>query len=77
MDKYKGVAAMKALEDFCEDKGNEGESDEEDDDVLDDAARLDDTKRKLRLVLCQADFRNLPWLTSKDRVVTNRYHMVL
>ncbi|XP_031553053.1 GTPase-activating protein and VPS9 domain-containing protein 1-like [Actinia tenebrosa] len=70
MDKYKEVAAMKALEDFCEDKGGEGENDEEEDDVWDEAARLNDTKRKLRLVLCQADFRNLPWLMSKDRVIS-------
>lgn len=73
MDKYKEVAAIKALEDFCEDKGEEGENDEQEDDVWDEAARLEDTKKKLRLVLCQADFRNLPWLMSKDRIISTRY----
>ena len=32
---------------------------EEDDDVVDEDEKFENSKRKLRLVLCQADFQNL------------------
>lgn len=35
---------------------------EEEDDYLDEEEKFENAKRKLRLVLCQADFQNLPLL---------------
>ncbi|KAK3741875.1 hypothetical protein QZH41_013354, partial [Actinostola sp. cb2023] len=66
--KYKEMATQ-AVEDTQEDNREQTQSDEEDEEDIDEETRFDDTKRKLRIVLNQADFRNLPWLVSKDRVI--------
>lgn len=58
------------------DGGNDyGEEDagEEDDDFLDEDEKFENCKRKLRLVLCQADFQNLPLLHPDNRLPETRY----
>jgi len=45
---------------------------EEEDDFLDESEKFDNSKRKLRLVLCQADFQNLPLLHPDNRVLETR-----
>ena len=44
------------------------EAGEEDDDFLDEEGKFENAKRKLRMVLCQADFQNLPLLHPDNRV---------
>ena len=57
-----GSATRKDMED------SEEEEQEEEDDFLDERERFENAKRKLRLVLCQADNQNLPWLFPDDKV---------
>ena len=45
---------------------------EEDDDVVDEDEKFENSKRKLRLVLCQADFQNLPLLHPDNRLPDER-----
>ena len=49
---------------------NDDEEDavEEQDDFVDEEERFENSKRKLRMVLCQADFQNLPLLHPDNRV---------
>lgn len=41
---------------------------EEDNDIVDEDEKFENSKRKLRLVLCQADFQNLPLLHPDNRL---------
>ena len=52
----------------------DGDDDEED--VFDEVSKFDDTKRKLRMVLCRADFQSLPWLKSSENQGRRRYGSV-
>ena len=65
MKKY---MVMGAEPEASEDADESPESEQEDDaaDAFDDDARFQDAKRKLRLVLCRADFRSLPWIHGED-----------
>ena len=54
-------------------EGDGDDKDEEDDDVVDEDEKFENSKRKLRLVLCQADFQNLPLLHPDNRIPERRY----
>ena len=45
---------------------------EKDDDVVDEDEKFENSKRKLRLVLCQADFQNIPLLHPDNRLPDER-----
>ena len=47
---------------------DEEDAGEEQDDFVDEEERFENSKRKLRMVLCQADFQNLPLLHPDNRV---------
>ena len=47
---------------------DEEDAGEEEDDFVDEEERFENSKRKLRMVLCQADFQNLPLLHPDNRV---------
>ena len=51
-----------------DDDDDDDDAGEEEDDFLDEEEKFENAKRKLRLVLCQADFQNLPLLHPDNRV---------
>ena len=57
------------------DNNLEGDDDagEDKDDFRDEDQQFENAKRKLRLVLCQADFQNLPLLHPDNRVAEKTY----
>ena len=55
-----------------DDDDDDDDKDEEDDDIVDEDEKFENSKRKLRLVLCQADFQNLPVLHSDNRMPERR-----
>ena len=74
LEKYKNKAHVQGGEsklDVVQD-GNDNDQSEEEDDVVDEDEKFDNSKRKLRLVLCQADFQNLPLLHPDNRLPEKR-----
>ena len=65
--KYTDIARSTAEEEKLDaaDGGDDDDKDEEDDE-------FENSKRKLRLVLCQADFQNLPMVHSENRIPEKR-----
>lgn len=53
-------------------QGDNDDQSEEDDDVVDEDEKFENSKRKLRLVLCQADFQNLALLHPDNRLPEER-----
>lgn len=51
---------------------NNDDQSEEDDDIVDEDEKFENSKKKLRLVLCQADFQNLPLLHPDNRLAGKR-----
>lgn len=66
MEKYRSVARQKDEEQSGE-AADDYDDEEEEDDVFDEVSKFDDAKRKLRMVLCRADFQSLPWLKTSGR----------
>lgn len=62
------AAAGVSSVDGNDDDDDDDEAGEEEDDFLDEEEKFENAKRKLRLVLCQADFQNLPLLHPDNRV---------
>lgn len=71
MEKYRTIVRKKDEEQTGETANNE-EDEEEEDDVFDEESKFDDAKRKLRMVLCRADFQSLPWLKTSGRQLGRR-----
>ena len=77
INKYKTMAQSAAegskMNDAAVDDGDDDdEPDEEDNDIVDEDEKFENSKRKLRLVLCQADFQNLPLLHPDNRLPEKR-----
>ena len=78
MNKYMTMARSAAqgskLDDAAADDDDDGDDDqdEEDNDIVDEDEKFENSKRKLRLVLCQADFQNLPLLHPDNRLPEKR-----
>lgn len=51
-----------------EDDDDDSDAVEVDDDFFDEEEKFENAKRKLRMVLCQADFQNLPVLHPENRM---------
>ena len=72
--KYTDIARSTAEEEKLDaaDGDDDDDKDEEDDDIVDEKEKFENSKRKLRLVLCQADFQNLPMVHSENRIPEKR-----
>lgn len=72
--KYTDIARSTAEEEKLDaaDGDDDDDKDEEDDDIVDEEEKFENSKRKLRLVLCQADFQNLPMVHSENRIPEKR-----
>ena len=73
--KYTDIARSTAEEeklDAADGDDDDDDKDEEDDDIVDEEEKFENSKRKLRLVLCQADFQNLPMVHSENRIPEKR-----
>ena len=56
-----------------DDNGDDDDAGEDKDDFLDEDEQFENSKRKLRLVLCQADFQNFPLLHPDNSVAEKKY----
>ena len=73
LDKYKNKANAQGGESKLDEvQDDNDDQSEEDDDVVDEDEKFENSKRKLRLVLCQADFQNLPLLHPDNRLPDER-----
>ena len=75
LEKYNAKATSRPGQSATELASVDGNDDDDDDDdvgeeeydYLDEEEKFENAKRKLRLVLCQADFQNLPLLHPDNR----------
>ena len=73
LEKYKNKANDQGGESKADEvRDDNSDQSEEDDDVVDEDEKFENSKRKLRLVLCQADFQNLPLLHPDNRLPDKR-----